>query len=181
MKNFLSRNARLLVPLLVIAAGFAIGLIEHVWFFPVDFHADAAAMQVLAQAMVDQRSLLPTDFGYGNQLIMFRASPFIALALVGGATGFKAYIIGSSLSIAFWLLVLYYALARATGDRYLAALVAIVFIVPMSVWDHDYILGQQSHLANAVLSACAVHVVFRSWAPNPALPGRPLPQHAPSR
>lgn len=150
-----TRASRFIAPTLVALITFLIGYVHHRWFFARDFHADAAAMQVLAKAMIDQHSLLPTDFGYGNQLILFRSSPFIALALLGGAAGYQAFIIGSALSIAFWSLVLYAMLRAYTHDRLKASVVTVLFMIPMGVWDHDYILGQQSHLSNVVLSAGA--------------------------
>lgn len=151
-----TRHAGLLIALLAVLAGFMIGYVNQRWFFAAEFHSDAAAMQVLAQAMVDEHSLLPTDFGYGNQLIMFRSSPFIALALAGGAGGYQAYIVGSALSVAFWLLVLYAVLAMVTAHRIQALMVSVMLVIPMSVWDYDYVLGQQSHLSNIVMAACAV-------------------------
>lgn len=152
--------ARWMVPALVLLCGFIIGYIHHRWFYAMNFHADAAAMQVLGQAIVDQGSLLPTNFGYGNQLIMFRSSPFIALAIVAGASGYDAYIIGSALSIAFWMVVLYAMLATCTADRRLAFGATLLFIFPMGGWEYDYILGQQSHLSNVVMAACVALAVW---------------------
>ncbi len=141
---------------------FCIGFIHHKWFFPllVDFPlvfdddaaGDAAAMQILAKAILDQGSLLPADFSYGNQLVFLRSSPFIALAFILGLNGLDAYIIGSSLSIAFWGGVLYLFLSPFLNSNWKGALFSILLLLPLGFWEFDYVLGQQSHLSNVVLS-----------------------------
>lgn len=156
MKKLLSQPHPILAAALILLTGLVVGLIHHRWFFPLTFHGDAASMQVLAQTMVDEKSLLPADFSYGNQLVMFRSSPFIALALAIGFTGYSAFIVGSAISVGCWFLLLYYVMRAFTGDGLKAFTVALLFFIPMGKWDSDYILGQQSHLANAVLALSMV-------------------------
>lgn len=131
---------------------FSLGYVHHRWFYPLQFHGDSAAMHVLAKAIVSQASLLPSDFFYGNQLVFLRASPFIALALVSGIAGPDAFAIGSALSIAFWGVVLYFFLSAFFESGWKAVLFSILLLIPFGEWDFDYVLGQQSHLSNAVLS-----------------------------
>lgn len=131
---------------------FCIGYIHHRWFFPLYFHGDAASMHVLAEAILDEGSLLPTDFSYGNQLVFLRSSPFIALTLLVGFTGYKAFILGSSLSITFWGVVLYLFLSAYFKSRRKGFLFSILLLLPLGPWDFDLILGQQSHLSNAILA-----------------------------
>jgi len=141
---------------------FCIGFIHHKWFFPLVFDfppvfddgaaGDAAAMQILAKAILDQGSLLPADFSYGNQLVFLRSSPFIALAFILGLNGLDAFIIGSSLSIAFWGGVLYLFLSTFLNSNWKGALFSILLLLPLGFWEFDYVLGQQSHLSNVVLS-----------------------------
>ncbi|RJH54498.1 hypothetical protein D5G26_05090, partial [Salmonella enterica subsp. enterica serovar Mbandaka] len=80
----------------VVVFGVTVGLIHQVFIYPYIFHADSAAYQVLASAIKDELSLLPHDFIYGNQLILLKISPFIAVAESAGFTAFKAYAIGGS-------------------------------------------------------------------------------------
>ncbi len=155
MKLMLDRlNSSSVFLFLAILTGFVIGYIHHTWSYPLNFHGDSSAMQILAQAMLDEKSFIPKDFSNGNQLILFRSSPFIAAALAMGATGYDAFILGSSVSIAFWFAVLYLSLFRFTGDKIGALILSTVFFIPMGIWEQDFMLGQQSHLSNAVMSIC---------------------------
>lgn len=148
--------------------GFVIGYVHHRWFYPLKFHGDAASMHVLAKAILEERSLLPRDFSYGNQLIFLRSGPFIALASVLGARGYQAFALGSSLGVAFWFAILHWFLAAHFRSNKRALLVAVLLMIPLGVWDVDYVLGQQSHLSNVVLAAgivVSVHLFIseRSW------------------
>lgn len=140
---------------------FCIGLIHHKWFYPLQFHGDAASMHVLAKAIFDEGSLLPKDFSYGNQLILLRSSPFIALALFMGFKGYDAFIFGSSLSIAFWGSILSVFLNFLFKSRKETILFTLCLLIPFGYWDSDYILGQQSHLSNAVLSLGALISAYK--------------------
>jgi hypothetical protein len=131
---------------------FFVGYIQHRWFYPLEFHGDSAAVHVLAKAILEQHSLLPADFYYGNQIIFLRSSPFIALASLFGFVGIEAFSVGSSLSIAFWGVVLYVFLSALFASNRKAALFSVLLLVPFGAWDSDLVLGQQSHLANAILA-----------------------------
>ena len=136
---------------------FLIGYIHYSCFFPLSFNGDAAAHHVLAKAMLDEGSFLPKDFAYGNQLIFWRSSPFIAFAMAIGLKGCSAFILGSSLSVAFWGGILYLILAEITGSGFKTVILSGCILVPLGYWEMNFILGMQSHLANAVLSlACFV-------------------------
>lgn len=148
----LEKSTRWAAPAIVVLGGLLIGYIHHRWFFPLIFHGDAAAMQVLAQAMVDEASLLPRDFVYGNQLILWRSSPFIAGALALGFTGHGAFAAGSAAAIAAWALALYAILRAFLDERRQAAVLALTFLMPMGLWENDYVLGQHSHMSNAVMA-----------------------------
>jgi hypothetical protein len=131
---------------------FCIGYIHHRWFYPLEFHGDSAAMHVLAKAILDEGSLLPVDFSYGNQLVFFRSGPFIALASLIGFTGYRAFILGSSLNIAFWSIMLYLFLFSYFDSSRKGFFFSILLLLPLGYFDFDYVLGQQSHLSNAILS-----------------------------
>lgn len=160
MKLTLGRLNSISFSFLVIITGLIIGYIHHYWFYPLQFHGDSSAMQILAQAMLDERSFLSKDITYGNQLILFRSNPFIAMALACGASGYDAFLLGSTVSAAFWFTVLYFPLFKFTGDKICALILSTAFLIPTGIWDHDLILGQQSALANVVLS---INIVVFSW------------------
>ncbi|MCC5612701.1 hypothetical protein LC612_39935 [Nostoc sp. CHAB 5834] len=134
------------------ALGYSIGHVHHLWFYPMVFHGDAAAMHVLADAMVQEGTLLPKDFSYGNQLVLFRASPFIALVSIAGLEGYQAFALGSAISVSFWTLLMYLFLTQLPCSRPTALLLSVLALIPLGYWELDFVLGQQSHLANAVLS-----------------------------
>lgn len=144
-----------------IVVAFSIGYIHHRWFYPLQFNGDSAAMQVLAKAILDEGSLLPSDFSYGNQLIFLRSSPFIALASILGCTAYDAFAVGSSLSLAFWGGILYLFLNALFRSERQAFLFSTLLLVPFGFWDSEFVLGQQSHLANAILSIGIVVSVLR--------------------
>ncbi|CAE6712381.1 hypothetical protein [Candidatus Nitrotoga fabula] len=150
-----------LFPCIAALIAFGIGYIHHRWFYPLHFHGDAAAMQVLARAILDEKLLLPADFSYGNQLIFLRSSPFIALVLWAGLDGHNAFVFGSSLSIAFWAVILFWFLSRYFESRKKGLLFSILLLIPLGIWEVDLILGQQSHLANVVLALGTVISVHR--------------------
>ncbi|MBB3176341.1 hypothetical protein [Variovorax sp. Sphag1AA] len=149
--------------LLCIAAllAFGIGYIHHQWFFPHYFNGDAATMQILGKAILDEGSLLPKDFHYGNQLIFLRSSPFIALAMLLNFSAYEAFLVGSSLSIAFWGAVLACLLSVHFRSQKKGLLFSILLLIPLGIWDIDYVLGQQSHLANTVLALGFVILTYR--------------------
>ncbi|WP_238787851.1 hypothetical protein [Salmonella enterica] len=82
------------------------------------FHADSAAYQVLASAIRDEGVLLPHDFFYGNQLIMLKISPFIALANCIGFSGYKAYAIGGAIAICVWFYICNLIISKYCGNKY---------------------------------------------------------------
>lgn len=136
---------------------FLIGYIHYRYFYPLSFNGDAAAHHVLAKAMLDEGSFLPKDFAYGNQLIFWRSSPFIALAMAIGLKGYFAFIIGSSLSVAFWGGILYLILVEITGSGFKSVILSGCILIPLGRWEMNFVLGMQSHLANAIFSlACFV-------------------------
>ena len=141
-----------LLLIVVGALALCIGLIHHKWFYALQFHGDAASMQVLAKAILEELSLLPKDFSYGNQLVFLRSSPFIAIAYVLGFTEYEAFIVGSSLSIAFWGIILFSLLRVLLNSKVQALALTLCLLIPFGYWDSDFVLGQQSHLSNAVLS-----------------------------
>lgn len=144
-----------------VVISFCIGYVHHKWFYPLNFHGDSAAMHVLAKAILDEGSLLPKDFSYGNQIILLRSSPFIALASLFGFAGYDAFVVGSSLSIALWGGILYLFLKMLFTSRKQALLFSVLLLIPFGGWETDFVLGQQSHLSNAVISLGVVTSVFR--------------------
>ncbi|GAB51565.1 hypothetical protein [Atlantibacter hermannii] len=139
--------------LFVILISFVFGVIHIKWVYSITFHADAAAMQVLAQAIYESHSILPHDYYYGNQLIFLRSEIAIALAMAMGFKGYTAFIIGSALWISIWSTILFSSLYCVFKKNILAAFYTFCLFFPVSAgYDYDYILGQQSHLANVVLS-----------------------------
>ena len=140
-----------------ILISFLIGYIHYRYFYPLTFNGDAAAHHVLAKAMLDEGRFLPKDFAYGNQLIFWRSSPFIALTMAVGLKGYSAFIIGSSLSVAFWGGILYLILAEITGSESKTVILSSCILIPLGKWGNNVLLGMQSHLANSVLAlACFV-------------------------
>ncbi len=113
-------------------------------------------MHVLAKAILDEGSLLPKDFSYGNQLVFLRSSPFIALAALMGFREYDVFAFGSALSIAFWGGVLSVFLNSLFKSSTKSIIFTICLLIPFGHWDSDFTLGQQSHLSNAVLSLGAV-------------------------
>jgi hypothetical protein len=128
-----------------------IGAVHHTFFFPRIFHADAAVMQILAETMWEEMAFLPKDFAFGNQLIFFRSSPFIALASGFGYSKVDSFVLGSVFSIGLWGVLLFQSLSSWHSSRRLGLLFTALALIPFGLWDADYLLGQQSHLANAIL------------------------------
>jgi len=144
--------SRLLWVLVAVMVAFALGYIHHRWFYPLFFHGDAAAMHILGNAIYDEISLLPQDFYYGNQLVFLRSSPFIALAKVLGSEGYDSFAVGSALSIGVWGGVLFGLLRMYVSSLRLSLALMVALLIPLGPWDVDFFLGQQSHLANAILA-----------------------------
>jgi hypothetical protein len=120
-------------------------------FYPAVFHSDSAAHQVLAQAMVDEGRLLPMDFAYGNQLILWRNNVFIAPALLLGAQGYQAYAIGSAVNFTVLFLIAFLCIEAVFQDWRRSLLAAWLLFLPLGHSEADFVLGQQSHLAAVVL------------------------------
>jgi hypothetical protein len=156
------QGKRWAAPAVVLLASLIMGLFHHRWVHAFILHADTAAMQVLAEAIRAEGSLLPADFVYGNQLILLRSSPFIAAALALGWSGFGAFVAGSVAAIVVWALALYAVVRLFTGARRQAVELTLTFLIPMGFWESDYVLGQQSHLSNVVM-AIAVVLCAHMW------------------
>lgn len=147
----------------VLLAGFVFAAVFMVAFYPAIFHSDSAAHQLLAQAMVDEGSLVPRDFAYGNQLILWRNNLFIAPALALGVEGYRAYATGSAVNFALFFALAFVCIDLLLGDWRRSLLVAFLFFLPWGHSEADFIMGQQSHLAFVVLAlALAVHALRAS-------------------
>lgn len=132
--------------------GLVLSVTYYQYFYPIIFHSDSASIQVLAQAMVDEASIIPHDFNFGNQVILFRANPFIALALSFGFVGYNAYTIGSALSFSLYFLISFCLFSYHQHNFLKGLLLNLLFYVPMGVLEQDFILGQQAHLSNVILA-----------------------------
>ncbi len=152
MKTEINKKQDYLLPFMGACIAFIIGYIHHYWVFPGYFHGDAAAMHVLAKSILDEGSLLPQDFSYGNQLVLFRSSSFIALAMAMGYQSYQAFVIGSALSIAFWGGLMSCFLNMYFTSHKKSLLFTALLLLPFGFWEMDYILGQQSHLSNVVFT-----------------------------
>ncbi|MFZ2170254.1 MAG: hypothetical protein WAW61_11530, partial [Methylococcaceae bacterium] len=153
-----SWSSRWAVIVLVWLMGLAFGITFYACYYPVFFHSDSAAIQVLAQAMADEMSLLPHDFYYGNQLILFRANLFIALVLKLGLNGYTAYVIGSAISFSVFFLLAFLTLETVFRHWVKSLFLTVLFFLPLGVNEAGYVLGEQSHLANVVfILMIAVH------------------------
>ena len=148
--------------LLSVVAAFFVGYFHHSWYYPLYFHGDAAAMQVLAKSILDEGALLPVDFAYGNQLVLFRSSGFIALASYFGLAGYDAFVVGSALAVACWGGLLHFILSVYFQSSSKGFLFTILMVIPLGWWESDFVLGQQSHLSNVVL-ALGIMVFFQRW------------------
>jgi hypothetical protein len=159
-----SWSSRCAVGTLAWLIGLAFGTTFYACFYPAYFHSDSAAIQVLAQAMVDEMSLLPHDFFYGNQLILFRANLFIASVLKLGLTGYTAYVMGSAISFSVFFLITFLTLETLFRHWAKSLFLTILFFLPLGLHEADYVLGQQSHLANVVfILMIAVHAYRACW------------------
>ena len=159
-----SWSSRFVVLALAWLIGLAFGTIYYNCYYPVIFSSDSAAIQVLAQAMADEMSLLPHDFYYGNQLILFRANLFIAPALKFGLTGYTAYIVGSAINFSVFFLITFLTLETVFRNWAKSLFLTVLFFLPLSHNEADYVLGQQSHLANVVfVLMIAVHAYRACW------------------
>lgn len=141
--------------------GFAICYVNLKFFYPIRFHGDSASMQVLAEAIKSEKSLLPRDFYYGNQLIIFRASLFIAIANSMGFSGYDAFIIGSSLCFSLWFLITFLIIRNIIGTNIDALTISVAVFIPLGLCDFDFIIGQQSHLSNVVFTTLTCFATFR--------------------
>jgi len=145
------------------------GLLGLLWaaaflagFYPAVFHSDSAAHQVLAQAMVDEGSLLPSDFAYGNQLILWRNNVFIAPALWLGAQGYRAYAIGSAVNFTVLFLIAFLCIEAVVRDWRRSLLAGWLLFLPLGHSEADFVLGQQSHLAAVVFPLVIALCVYRA-------------------
>ncbi len=162
--TYFSWGSRWAVFALVGLTGFAFSTAFYFYYYPAFFHSDSASIQVLAQAMVDEMSLLPHDFFYGNQLILFRANLFIAPALKLGLTGYSAYAAGSVINFSVFFLITFLTLETVFRNWVKSLLLTSLYFLPFGVHEADYVFGQQSHLANVVFTLMiAVHSYRACW------------------
>lgn len=88
---------------------------------------------------------------------MLRSGLPIAIAIFLGFHGYDAFVVGSALGIVAWSLVLYFSLSCAFKTKWQPFLFTFCLLFPTSFgFDSDFILGQQSHLANVILLLAAL-------------------------
>ena len=159
-----SWSSRFAVLTLVWLIGLVFVTAYLVYYYPVVFNSDSAAIQVLAQAMADEMSLLPHDFSYGNQLILFRANLFIAPVLKLGLTGYNAYVVGSAINFSVFFLITFLTLETLYRQWTKSLFLTVLFFLPLGFNEAEFMLGQQSHLANVVfILMIAVHSYRACW------------------
>ena len=155
----MARNTTLTVITLALISALSVAFFS--FYYLAAFHSDGAAIQVLARSSAGENSLLPRNFNYGNQLILFRANLPIALFLKMGWTGYGAFTAGSSLNILFYLSLSVLAINSVIGRWPLALGLGIAALFPIGVEDADYLIGQQSHLANVCFAIIIVTQIYR--------------------
>jgi len=156
--------AALLWLMLALAFAAAAGLIFFRYYYLAIFHSDSAAIQGLAMAVAHENSPLPRDFNYGNQLILFRAGVPIALFLKMGLSGYDAFTAGSTLNILLYLTLSAVALNSVLRRWPLSLGLALMLLVPFGMEEADYLIGQQSHLANGCFALILLTQSYRLMA-----------------
>lgn len=153
-----SKSYNLLLLCIIFIVYFTALIFFYKAVYPSKFHGDAAAMQVLANSLIFTKDFfLNHDFGFGNQLVLFRSSQAIALAEILGFKGYRAYIYGSAFIATFWIMLFMITLNLLIKNKVKSFLISFLSFFPLGFFEFDYILGQQSHLSNIVL--CFICVV----------------------
>lgn len=147
---------------LVLGTGFLAGLLYMFVSYVAVFHSDSAGHHVLARAMVDQASLVPRDFAYGNQIIVFRNNLFIAPLLALGMEGYRAYAVGSAIAIGVYFLLAFLCVEQFTNGWRRALLATALLFLPVGHTEADFFLGQQSHLSIVVFALAIVTLAWRA-------------------
>jgi hypothetical protein len=150
--------------LAVIAIAVAVAVVTCAVFlygiYPAYFNSDAAAHQILADAMLREGTLLPRDYTYNNQLILWRNQFGIALALKAGMSGYGAYVAGSLATFAICFAASFILIDGVLGNWGRSLAVTWLWLLPLGRAEAHYNLGQQTHLVWIVfVLAFAVH----SW------------------
>lgn len=118
---------------------FVIGFINYKWFAHFYFDGDFAAYHTLANVIQNEKNLLVKDFMYGNQLILIRTlSLCIAVIQCFGIFGYDAFLLGASINVSIWGIVLYLFLSYYTTERSKALLLSLVLLVPIGYFDSMY-------------------------------------------
>lgn len=150
---FISCNFRHTITILSIGfIGFILGSAFLKFYYPVIFNSDSAAHYILAETILDEGNILPKGYMYGNQLLIFRNHLFIAPFLLAGLSGYKSYALGSSLAFSIYFVLSYIAINSMAKSFTIATIISILLFIPFGYEESDFILGQQSHLSNAVFS-----------------------------
>ena len=159
---------------MVFGLGYLLALIYLLYFYFALFHSDSAAYAILASSVVQEGTVLPHHFIYGNQLSLLKNHLGIALAMRFGFSGYMAYAIGSALNFAAFFTIAFAALRSVFAlSTSLIIILALAFFFPLGTEEADYILGQQSHLAVCtfalVLASQGFYIVSNANAQKPSL------------
>lgn len=126
--------------------GLIIGLIHFTFFYQALFHGDTSSRTLLAEAMVHNASLFPTDFYHSTGFGFLSQAPIMAVLFALGVERDMALIFGSALNLGFWAVIIFLALAMFRNTNVRALSLTLLALIPIGVWEAEFLLGQQSSL-----------------------------------
>jgi hypothetical protein len=147
-------SARTSLPLAFVAwvGGFLVGVTHHLLFYPALFNGDSSSRTLLAEAMAAEVSLFPEDFYYSTGFGFLSQAPMMAVLSAFGVARDMAFVFGSALNLAFWAVIIFLSLKVLTRNKGEALILTLLGIIPIGVWEAEFLLGQQSSLAYVSLA-----------------------------
>jgi hypothetical protein len=123
--------------------------------------SDTSAHYIYGELVYEKGEFFPTDFYYANDLFFLRPHFMIALFRMLGMRGFENYALSCSALLATGVTLIAYTSLRLLDLSFRqASIVAILTFLPLGYSEYEFILAQQSHCQQIILTLLAALFLY---------------------
>jgi hypothetical protein len=123
--------------------------------------SDTSAHYIYGELVYEKGEFFPTDFYYANDLFFLRPHFMIALFRMLGMRGFENYALSCSALLATGVTLIAYTSLRLLDLSFRqASIIAILTFLPLGYSEYEFILAQQSHCHQIILTLLAALFLY---------------------
>ena len=126
--------------------------------------SDTSAHYIYGELIYENFEFFPKDFYYANDIFFLRPHYIIAILLALGITGFKNYALACSFVLAIGVCAVAYIILRLLKlSFWQACIIAIAVFLPFGYTEYEFILAQQSHLQQTVITLVSTLFLYAAF------------------